>query len=190
MSAIIQEDGIIHYEVLGHGKPLVFLHSWIGSWRYWIPSMQFASSRYRAYAFDFWGFGASKKIVSRYALEQQVELLAGFINRLGIGRATLIGHGLGSIIGIYFAADYAHLVERLMLVSFPMGLQKAHSRLQTQSPIDSAAWLFGKNSTNKESREHVRKTDLKAHVKGHLGQRRSSRSRPPTYLRRYVSLRL
>jgi len=162
MSAIIKEDGIIHYEVLGHGKPVIFLHSWIGSWRYWIPSMQFVSSRYRAYAFDFWGFGSSKKVVSRYAIEQQVELLAVFIRQMGIGRATLVGHGLGSIIGIYFAADFSHIVERLMLVSFPMGLKTAHSRLQSQSPIDSAAWLFGNNSANAESREDARKADLKA----------------------------
>lgn len=162
MSAIIQENGIVHYEVLGHGKPIIFLHSWIGSWRYWIPSMQFASSRYRAYALDFWGFGASKKIVSRYAIEQQVDLLVRFMNVLGIDRTTLVGHGLGSIIGSYFAADFAHLVDNLMLISFPMGIQTAHSRIQSQSPIDSATWLFGKNSANAESREDARKTDLKA----------------------------
>jgi len=159
MSAIIKEDGIIHYEVLGHGKPVIFLHSWIGSWRYWIPSMQFASSRYRAYALDFWGFGTSKKIVSRYALEQQVELLGGFINQMGLERTTLVGHGLGSIIGTYFAADFGHLVEKLMLISFPMGFQMAHSRLQSQSPIDSANWLFGTNSDNADPREDVRKTE-------------------------------
>lgn len=162
MSAIVKEEGVIHYEVLGHGKPVIFLHSWIGSWRYWISSMQFVSSRFRAYAIDFWGFGASKKIVSRYAIEQQVELLGGFINKLGIGRTTLVGHGLGSIIGMYFAADFAHIVDRIMLVSFPLGVQNTHSRLQTQSPSDSATWLFGKNSRNAEPREDARKTDLKA----------------------------
>ena len=62
----------------------------------------------------------------------------------------------------YFAADFSHLVEKLMLISFPMGFQMAHSRLQSQSPIDSANWLFGTNSDNAEPREDVRKTDLKA----------------------------
>lgn len=162
MSAITREDGIIHYEVLGHGKPVIFLHSWIGSWRYWIPSMQFVSSRFRAYAIDFWGFGASKKIVSRYALEKQVELLGGFIGQMGIERTTLVGHGLGSIIGTYFAADFSNIVERVMLISFPMGLQKAHTRLHSKSPVDSANWLLGKDPANAESREDARKTDLKA----------------------------
>lgn len=162
MSAIIQENAIIHYEVLGHGKPVIFLHSWIGSWRYWIPSMQFTSSRFRAYAIDFWGYGATKKIASRYALEQQVELLRGFINQMGVGRITLVGHGLGSIIAIYFAADFANIVERLMVVSFPMGNQNAHPRLQSQSPIESADWLFSNHSTSIESREDAKKADPKA----------------------------
>jgi pimeloyl-ACP methyl ester carboxylesterase len=33
----------VHYEVLGRGRPLIFLHGWVGSWRYWIPVMQAAS---------------------------------------------------------------------------------------------------------------------------------------------------
>lgn len=162
MSAIIQNDGLIHYEVLGHGKPVIFLHSWIGSWRYWVPSMQFTSSRFRAYAIDFWGFGASNKIVIKYSLEQQVELLLDFIRQMGINRITLVGHGLGSIIGIYFAADFSSIVERMMVVSFPMGIQNADSRLGSQAPIDSAIWLFGNDAMYLNSREDAKKADLVA----------------------------
>ena len=165
MSAIIQEDAIVHYEVLGHGKPVIFLHSWIGSWRYWIPSMQFTSARFRAYSIDLWGYGATKKIASRYALEQQVELLRNFISQMGVGRMTLVGHGLGGIIATYFAADNPKDVERLLVVSFPMGIQNVHSRLQSQSPIDSANWLFRNNSPHIESREDAKKTDQEAIMK-------------------------
>ncbi|MCK7519753.1 MAG: hypothetical protein MZV64_19525 [Ignavibacteriales bacterium] len=31
---------IVHYEVLGRGRPVIFLHGWVGSWKYWIASMQ------------------------------------------------------------------------------------------------------------------------------------------------------
>jgi pimeloyl-ACP methyl ester carboxylesterase len=32
MSAIIiAENGLVHYEALGRGKPVLFLHGWIGS---------------------------------------------------------------------------------------------------------------------------------------------------------------
>jgi len=162
MSAIIQDNAIIHYEVLGHGEPVIFLHSWIGSWRYWIPSMQFASTRFRAYAIDFWGYGATNKISSRYSLEQQVSLLNSFVQQMGVGNFTLVGHGLGGIIAIFYAADHPKSVERLMVVSFPMGTQSANPRLQTLSPADSADWLLGGNQPNTESREDAKKTDPQA----------------------------
>ncbi len=162
MSAIIQENAIVHYEVLGHGKPVIFLHSWIGSWRYWIPSMQFASSRFRAYAVDFWGYGATKKISSRYSLEQQVALLNGFVKQMGVGKLTLVGHGLGGIVAIYYAADQPNSVERLMVISFPMGSKSTSPRLQTLSPMDSADWLFGGNQPYNESKEDAKKTDPEA----------------------------
>ncbi|HEY4724103.1 MAG TPA: alpha/beta hydrolase, partial [Anaerolineae bacterium] len=33
MSAIIIDSGLIHYEAIGRGRPLIFLHGWLGSWR-------------------------------------------------------------------------------------------------------------------------------------------------------------
>jgi len=50
MSAIILESSLVHYEALGRGKPLLFLHDWLGSWRYWVPTMVDMSSSFRAYA--------------------------------------------------------------------------------------------------------------------------------------------
>ncbi|HEX9028502.1 MAG TPA: alpha/beta fold hydrolase, partial [Anaerolineales bacterium] len=61
MSVIVIQDQIVHYEILGRGRPLIFLHGWVGSWRYWIPSMQAASVSFRTYAVDLWGFGDTAK---------------------------------------------------------------------------------------------------------------------------------
>ncbi len=57
MSAILLDDKIVHYEVLGRGRPIIFLHGWVGSWRYWVPAMQTAAMSFRAYGIDLWGFG-------------------------------------------------------------------------------------------------------------------------------------
>jgi pimeloyl-ACP methyl ester carboxylesterase len=162
MSAIILKDAIVHYEVLGHGEPIIFLHSWIGSWRYWIPSMQFASSRNRAYAFDLWGYGATKKMTSKYSLEEQSSLLNGFVEQMGLQSFTLVGHGLGGIVAIYYAADHPKTVERLMVISFPMGTQNTNPRLRTLPLRDSADWLFGHNSSNEEPRQDATKADPEA----------------------------
>lgn len=162
MSAIIQDNALVHYEVLGRGKPVLFLHSWVGSWRYWVRSMEFTSTRHRTYALDFWGFGASRKLPSRYTLENQVSLVHDFILHMGIDHFTLVGHGLGAIIANYYAADYSEHVERLMVISFPMGNQNANPRLITLSPIEAAEWLFGRTPENKASRIDATKADPQA----------------------------
>ena len=92
MSIVTVDSDFVHYEVLGRGKPLIFLHSWIGSWRYWIPSMQSVSISYRAYALDLWGFGDSAKRPEKYSILRQVNLLEGFLENMGIGKVALVGH--------------------------------------------------------------------------------------------------
>ncbi|NJN43388.1 MAG: alpha/beta fold hydrolase [Anaerolineae bacterium] len=87
MSALIIDDEIVHYEVLGRGRPLIFVHGWVGSWRYWIPTMQAASISYRAYALDLWGFGETSKAQSRYSIEDYVTLLDRFLEEMGIAKS-------------------------------------------------------------------------------------------------------
>src|SRR5512141_2660866 len=103
MSAILFEQEIIHYEVLGRGRPILFLHGWVGSWRYWIPVMQATSISFRTYALDLWGFGDSTKNARRYSLNEQIHLLDGFLEQLGIARLAVVGHGLGAILGLAYA---------------------------------------------------------------------------------------
>ncbi|MFN2145953.1 MAG: alpha/beta fold hydrolase [Anaerolineales bacterium] len=120
MSAIIIEDKIVHYEVLGRGKPIIFMHGWVGSWRYWIPAMQSASASYRAYAFDLWGYGETAKENLNYSLEEQVDLLDQFMNAMGIGKVALVGHGLGAAVALLYAAKHAFVVDRAMVISIPV----------------------------------------------------------------------
>src|SRR5512143_2791545 len=98
MSVILLNQAIIHYESLGRGRPVVFLHTWVGSWRYWIASMQAASRSYRAYALDLYGFGETTHDPRLYSLGSQVDLVRGFMDELGIDKAALVGHGLGALI--------------------------------------------------------------------------------------------
>lgn len=122
MSAITIEDELVHYEVLGRGKPIILIHSWLGSWRYWVPTMQQLAMKYRCYALDLWGFGDSGKDPTRYALDKQVELLEKFMDRMGIPKVVLVGHGLGASIAAQFAIKptTAAKVHRMMLIAPPL----------------------------------------------------------------------
>ncbi len=121
MSAILLEREIAHYEVLGRGRPLIFLHGWVGSWRYWIPVMQAASGSFRAYALDLWGFGDSSKNRVNYPIEQQLQLLERFLDQMGIMKVAVIGHGLGAVLALLYAQRHPQAVDRVMVVRIPGG---------------------------------------------------------------------
>ncbi len=120
MSAITIENDLVHYEVLGRGRPVILLHGWLGSWRYWVPAMQQLSMKYRTYALDLWGFGDSGRDPKRYNFESQVALLHEFMEKLGITKAALVGHSLGASISARYAVQHPDRVPRLMVVSPPL----------------------------------------------------------------------
>lgn len=120
MSAITIGGNLVHYEVLGRGRPVLLLHSWIGSWRYWIPTMQQLQLKYRVYAIDLYGFGDSSKDTRRYPIDHQVQLVLDFMNHLGIPKAALIGHGLGALVVSEFARLYPDKAPRVLLAGVPL----------------------------------------------------------------------
>ncbi len=120
MSVIVVKEGLIHYEVIGRGKPLVFLHGWLGSWRYWVPAMEELSVHYRTYALDLWGFGDSDKLNLSYNVDSYVELLQEFLDHLGVQRTSLVGHALGGVVALSFAEKIPERVDRVMGVSVPL----------------------------------------------------------------------
>jgi pimeloyl-ACP methyl ester carboxylesterase len=162
MSAILLEQDIVHYEVLGRGRPLVFLHGWVGSWRYWIPVMQAASISFRAYALDLWGFGDSAKKQARYSVDQQIYLLDGFLDSLGIGRVALVGHGLGAMIALQYALLHPDIIDRVMAVSLPLEENMINSRLGNSLPAELADWLLGRSHITEPVRADASKVDHQA----------------------------
>jgi pimeloyl-ACP methyl ester carboxylesterase len=160
MSAIILDDRIVHYEVLGRGRPIIFLHGWVGSWRYWVPTMQTAAMSFRAYALDLWGFGDTAHDKACYALEQQTDLLDHFLQEMGIGKVALVGHGLGALVAIMFARKFPQVVGRIMAVTLPFDSQSAAERLRSPaSPADLAEWLLGKSPITEPVRADAPKAD-------------------------------
>jgi pimeloyl-ACP methyl ester carboxylesterase len=120
MSAILLEEGLVHYEAFGRGKPVVFLHGWLGSWRYWVPVMEDLSDTYRSYALDLWGFGDSEKPAHGYHIQGYVQQVGQFLDGLGIAQASFVGHSLGGVVALHLALTQAPRVEKLVLVATPV----------------------------------------------------------------------
>ncbi|MFO7624740.1 MAG: alpha/beta hydrolase [Anaerolineales bacterium] len=162
MSVVILQDEIVHYEVMGRGRPLLFLHSWVGSWRYWIPTMQVCSGAFRTYAVDLWGFGDSAKNPSNYPLRGQSELIGKFMEQMGLAKVALVGHGLGGVVALNFAAQHSGLVDRVMAVSIPYSESRINNRLRLAKPAELAEWLLGKDPTAEAARVEAPKADYRA----------------------------
>jgi pimeloyl-ACP methyl ester carboxylesterase len=120
MSAITIDGDLIHYEKLGKGRPVILVHGWLGSWRYWIPTMQQLHLKYTVYTLTMIGFGDSAKNPERYSMERQSQLVNTFLEQMGIPKAAFIGHGLGAMVVARFAQSHPDKVARMLLVSLPL----------------------------------------------------------------------
>jgi pimeloyl-ACP methyl ester carboxylesterase len=162
MSIITLDSEMIHYEVLGRGRPLVFLHGWVGSWRYWIPTMQAASISFRTYAIDLWGFGDTVKRPEHYHVDDQVKLVSDFMDELGIMKIALVGHGLGAVVGLNFALRYPARLDRVMLTSIPINANGMNPRFRSASQAELAEWLLSRVPEAEPARLEAPKTDPQA----------------------------
>lgn len=146
MSVVFLDSAIVHYEALGKGRPVFFLHGWVGSWKYWVSSMQAASASYRAYALDLWGFGETAHNPEAYSLNLQAEMLRAFMDKMGIGKIAIVGHGLGGMVALNFARHWPESVDRIMAVNCPMDYETVHSRLWTSTPAELVDWLSNRTA--------------------------------------------
>lgn len=170
MSITTVGNHLIHYEVLGRGEPLIFIHGWLGSWRYWWSSMQALSSRHRSFAFDLWGYGDSSKASPSYSLPAYVEMIDQFINQLGIMKPVkLVGHSLGAVAALKYTTLYPDSVDKLVMVALPVEGSAIEPRLLDSDPMTILKAL-GKANSYQEVDTEVRKTDQLAmnHLAGQV----------------------
>ena len=123
MSSIVTSEGILHYEVDGRGKPILFLHGWLSSWDLWRDTMLTLSDerRYRIYALDFWGFGDSaKKSTQSFNIDSYVSMVNQFMDKMGISQAPIIGHSMGGTVALNLALEHPSRVEKIIVVGSPL----------------------------------------------------------------------
>lgn len=120
MSSITTDQGIVHYEVYGRGRPVILLHGWLGSWGLWQETMAYLGQFYRTYALDFWGFGESGKKRETYAVQDFVSLVDQFMNQLGIVEAPLVGHSMGGTVSLSVAIQFPERVKKVVVIGSPI----------------------------------------------------------------------
>lgn len=130
--------------------------------------MQVASTSYRAYALDLWGFGdtAHDNNTLKYSLDEQASLLDRFLIEMGIGKIALVGHGLGALVGMKFATLPQNVgrLDRLMAVNCPLSIDAVNSRLKAASPSlqELTDWLSSRTPEATTALTDASKTDPQA----------------------------
>lgn len=136
MSSIVTEQGILHYESIGRGQPIILLHGWINSWDVWRDIMIALANtkQYRVYALDFWGFGDSAKVATTHTttfkIDGYVEMVHQFMDSLGIQSAPIFGHSMGGTVALQTSLTYPQRVDKVAVVGSPIIGTSLHPFLQ------------------------------------------------------------
>lgn len=120
-SRFVDVDGVrVHYQEAGDqtAPPIVLIHGFLSSTFVWSQVfLEIAAAGFRVIAPDLPGYGYSSKPQKfDYTIESQARMMADFLERLGISRATLVGSSYGGAIAATVALNEPERVERLVLV--------------------------------------------------------------------------
>jgi pimeloyl-ACP methyl ester carboxylesterase len=101
------------------GGPIVLVHCFTCAIDWWDGVIPRLAREHRVVAVDLLGHGGSEKPTSGYEIENQADLVAGVMGRLGVGRATVVGHSLGGTVVTALAERSPQLVDRVVIVDTP-----------------------------------------------------------------------
>ena len=121
-SHFVEVDGAtVHFQEFGEASnpTLLLIHGYTAStyvWKTVAPLL--ADEDFHVVAVDLLGFGYSDKPAQfDYTISSQARMIERLMNRLGIGKATIVGSSYGGAVASTLALDYAERVEKLVLVS-------------------------------------------------------------------------
>ncbi len=121
IGASVSAAGITtNYLEAGSGSPVVLVHgsgpgvTAYANWRLTIPGL---ATRFRVLAPDMVGFGFTERPPGvAYGMETWVGQLLGFLDALGLERASVVGNSFGGALALRLAARHPERVHRLVLM--------------------------------------------------------------------------
>ena len=66
---------------------------------------------------DLPGFGQSDALTGEHSVENYVEFVAQFIQKLGLKQPVVVGHSFGSIVASHFASAHPDMLSKLILIN-------------------------------------------------------------------------
>lgn len=123
----------IRYREAGAGPTVLFVHGLTGSTEWWTPTLPALLPDHRVVLVDLPGFGAMWWRRARLYLSRAAEWLHEFVHAAELEKFALVGHSMGGMIALQFAARHAQALEALVLVS--PAVEPRGSRLAYALPL-------------------------------------------------------
>jgi pimeloyl-ACP methyl ester carboxylesterase len=157
----VSADGVsIAYEVLGEGEPaLVFVHGWAGYRREWTSQMTHFADGYRVVAIDLAGYGESGDARRQWTMGAFGEDVAAVVKQLGIARAVLIGHSMGTPVILEAARRLPEEVVGLVPVDMLQDVERQHSNEQIEERVAGSLALVANPSRESLSEAYGPRVD-------------------------------
>ena len=128
-------DVKLHYVQWGEqGPPIVCVHGLTANAFCFQAFADDLAHDHRVFAYDLRGRGDSDKPEHGYSVPIHTTDLSRLIDALGLERPVLMGHSLGALISLYFAAHYPQKLSKLILID-------AGAPLPWRTPEEQPAWL-------------------------------------------------
>lgn len=135
--------GVLRYRRAGSGPPLLLLHGWAASSRYWLDTLAALDDR-ACYAFDMPGFGESPALAQPSTPAALAAVVLEAADALGLEQFDLGGHSFGASVAVMLAARHPQRVRRLVLTSFGLpptaALEGLYSLVQPTLRLGLVGW--------------------------------------------------
>lgn len=116
--AIQTPDGaLIYYEAKGEGEPLLFVHGWTMTSRFWSKQVDALSKNFKVIVIDLRAHGNSAKILHGHIVPQYAKDVRTVIETLKLNKVTLLGWSLaGPVVLDYWKQFGSDKIKALGLV--------------------------------------------------------------------------
>ena len=114
-------DGVtIHIRVGGQGPAVVLLHGFGDTGDMWAPLAADLARDHMVVVPDLRGMGLSSKPEGGYDKQTQAGDIQAVLGRLGIDRAVIVGHDIGTMVAHAYAVRFPDKTDRLVVMDAPV----------------------------------------------------------------------
>lgn len=139
----MSDSPILHVESFGRldSPCIVFLHGLAGSTASWGEPFRQIANSHRVLLVDILGFGRSPKPMVDYTLQDHVAALNTTLLTHHIDSVYVVGHSMGALLALAFAALQPTRVQGLTLLAMPWYASEAEARTKIAEQSLFNRWL-------------------------------------------------